>query len=107
MLQKILYADDDIVLIAESMAELQEKSYGWKSALESKCLKVNLMTTKITVSKIGQVTVRPSSKKDKCGICGRKAMLNAVLCISCGNWIHGKCAKIKRVTNRLAIDFNV
>ena len=33
---------DDIVLIAESMAELQEKFYGWKSALESKHLKVNL-----------------------------------------------------------------
>ena len=31
-------------------------------------------------------------------------MLNAVLCKSCGNWIHGRCAKIKRVTNRHAID---
>ena len=30
-------------------------------------------------------------------------MLNAVLCKSCGNYIHGRCAKIKRVTNRLAI----
>ena len=32
-------------------------------------------------------------------------MLNAVLCKSCGNRIHGRCAKNKRVTNRLAIDF--
>ena len=32
-------------------------------------------------------------------------MYDAVLCKSCGNWIHGICAKIKRVTNRLAIDF--
>ena len=31
-------------------------------------------------------------------------MLNAVLCKSCGNWIHGRCAKIKRATNRRAID---
>ena len=31
-------------------------------------------------------------------------MANAVLCTSCGNWIHGRCAKIKSVTNRLAID---
>ena len=32
-------------------------------------------------------------------------MLTAVLCKSCGNWIHGRCAKIKMVTDRLAIDF--
>ena len=56
MLQEILYADD-IVLIAESMAELQETSYGWKSALESIDLKVNLMKTKVMVSKMWQVIV--------------------------------------------------
>ena len=32
-------------------------------------------------------------------------MANSVLCKSCGSWIHGGCTKIKRVTNRLAIDF--
>ena len=47
---------------------------------------MNLMETKVMVSKIGQVTGKPSSKKDPCGICGRKTMLNAVLCKSCGNW---------------------
>ena len=31
-------------------------------------------------------------------------MVNAVLCKSCRNWIHGRYAKIKRVTNSLAID---
>ena len=82
MLLEILYADD-IVLIAESMAELQEKFYGWKSALESKSRKVNLMKTKVMVSKIGQFTVEPSGKKDPCGICGRKTILDAVLCKSC------------------------
>ena len=63
------------------------------------------MKTKVMVTKIGQVTVKPSSKKDPCGICGRKIMLNAVLCKSCGNWIHRRCKKFKSVTNRLAIDF--
>ena len=81
MLQEILYVDN-IVLIAESMAELHETFHGWKNALENKGLKVNLVKTKVMVSKIGQVTVRPSSKKDPCGICGRKTMLNAVLCQS-------------------------
>ena len=60
-----------------------------------------LTKTKVMVSKIGQVIVRPSSKKDPCGICGRKTMLDAVLCESCANWIHGRCAKNKKVTNRL------
>ena len=71
MLQEILYADD-IVLIAESMTELHEKFYGWKSALESKGLKVHLLKTKVMVSKIGQVTVKPCCMKDTCGICCRK-----------------------------------
>ena len=34
-----------------------------------------------------------------------KNLLDAVLCKSCGNLIHGRCAKIERATNRLAIDF--
>ena len=104
MLQEILHTDD-VVLIEECVAELQEKIYVWKSAFESKGLKVNLMKTKVMVSKIGQLTVGPSSKNDPCGICVKKAMLDAVLCKSCGNWIHGRYAKIKGVTNRLAIDF--
>ena len=33
------------------------------------------------------------------------AVLYAVLCKCCGNWIHGRCAKIKRVTNGLTTDF--
>ena len=32
-------------------------------------------------------------------------MLNVVLYKSCGNWIHRRSAIIKRVSNRLAIDF--
>ena len=64
------------------MAELQENFYGWKSAVESKSLKVILMKTKVMVSKIGHVSVRPSYKNDPCGICGRKTMLDAVLCES-------------------------
>ena len=66
---------------------------------------MNLVKTKVMLSKIGQISFRPSSKKDPCGICGRKTMANAVLCFSCGNLIHGRYAKIKSVTNIHAIDF--
>ena len=43
---------------------------------------VNLVNTKVMVSNIGHVTVRPSSKKDPCGMCGRRTMVDAVLCKS-------------------------
>ena len=32
-------------------------------------------------------------------------MANLVLCTKCGSWVHGKCAKIKKVTARLAMHF--
>ena len=70
-LQKILYGND-IVLIAESKAEQHKEFYTWKSALESK---------------IGQISINPSSGIEPCGICGRKTMSNAVLRRSCFNWI--------------------
>ena len=79
---------DGIVLIAETMAELQKKAYTWKSALESNGVKVNRVKTTVMLTKMGQISIRPSSMKDPCGICGRKAIANAVLCKFCGNWIH-------------------
>ena len=32
-------------------------------------------------------------------------MANSLLCVKCGKWIHGRCAKVKRVTLRLGRDF--
>ena len=32
-------------------------------------------------------------------------MANSVLCLKCGKWIHGRCAKVKRVTPKLGRDF--
>ena len=32
-------------------------------------------------------------------------MANSVLCVKCGKWIHGRCAKVKRVTPKLGGDF--
>ena len=45
------------------------------------------------------------SKRDPCGVCGRRVSANSLLCTKCGNWVHGKCAKIKRATARLAMHF--
>ena len=32
-------------------------------------------------------------------------MADSVLCTKCGNWAHGKCAKIERVTTSSAMHF--
>ena len=32
-------------------------------------------------------------------------MANSVLCVKCDKWIHGRCAKVQRVTLRLGRDF--
>ena len=45
------------------------------------------------------------SKIDPCEVCRRGMMVNSVLCTKCGNWLHGRCAKIKRVAARLAMHF--
>ena len=52
------------------MAELQKNIYDCKSTLESKQLKMNLVKGKVMVSNIGQINIKPCSKKDPCGICG-------------------------------------
>ena len=85
------------------MEGLREKFWKWKEAFKSKGLKVNLGKTKVVVSGAeGEVTV---SKIDPCGICGKRVMANSVLCVKCRKWIHGRCAKVKRVTLRLGRDF--
>ena len=98
----MLYADD-LVLTSETMEGLREKFWKWKEAFESSGLKVNLGKTKVVVSGAeGEVTV---SKIDPCGICGKRVMASSVLCVKCRKWIHGRCAKVKRVTLRLGRDF--
>ena len=102
LMSEMLYADD-LVLISETMEGLREKFRKWKEAFESKGLKVNLGKTKMMVSGTdGEV---PTSKVDPCGVCGKRVMANSVSCTKCGKWIHGRCAKVKRVTPSLARNF--
>ena len=49
---------------------------------------MNLKKTKVVVSGAEGV-----SKGDPCGIYGKRVMANSVLCVKCGKWIHGRCAK--------------
>ena len=102
LLNEILYADD-LVLMSESLEDLRERFQRWKRALEGKGLKVNVGKTKTMVSGTeGEIT---SSKIDPCGICGKRVGSNAVCCIQCMKWIHGRCTKMKKVTCSSARDF--
>ena len=56
-------------------------------------LKVNTRKTKMMVS--GSEGELLKSKIDPCGVCGGRVMANSVLCTKYGNWVHGRCAKIK------------
>ena len=85
------------------MKSLKERFCNWKNALGSKNLKVNTRKTKLMVS--GSEGELFKSKIDPCGVCGRRVMANSLLCTKCGSWVHGKCAKIKRVTARLTMHF--
>ena len=102
VVNELLYADD-LVIMCEDMKDLKERFWNWKDALESKGLKVNTRKTKLMVS--GSEGKLYKSKIDPCGVCGRRVMANSVLCTKCGSWVHGKCAKIKRATTRLAMHF--
>ena len=86
-----------MVLTSETIEGLREKFWKWKEAFESKGLKV-----KVVVS--GAEGEESVSKIDPCGICGKRVMANLVLCVKCGKWKNGRCAKVK-VTPRLGRDF--
>ena len=94
MVNELLYAND-LVLMIKIVEDLKERFWNWKYALESKGLIVNTRKTKEMVS--GSEGELFKSKIDPCGVCGRIAMTNSVLCTKCGNWFHGRCAKIKKL----------
>ena len=102
VVNELLYADD-LILIGKDMEDSKERFWNWKNALESRGLMVNSRKTKVIVS--GPERELFKSKIDPCGVCGRRVMANSVLCTKCGNWIHGKCAKIKIATARLTTHF--
>ena len=61
---------------------------------------MNLKKTKVILSGLkGEVL---KSKVDPCAKCGKGVMANLAMCTKCGKWLHGRCAKMKRVTSTLA-----
>ena len=92
LLFEILYADD-LVLMAESMNELQAKYRSWKEAMERKGLKVNAGKTKCMIS--GETSRDEVSAMDPCSVCGDRVKRNSVLCVRCRLWVHKRCSGVK------------
>ena len=114
VLYELFYADD-LVLMAETMEELEAQFIRWKAAFEGKGSKVNLGKTKVMESSGGGGgdggggggggRVFVLAKIDPCGVCGKRAKVNCVRCMTCKKWIHAQCASIKRVSCRMNGNF--
>ena len=102
MVNELLYADG-LALMSKTMKDLKERFWNRKDAQKSKSLKVNIRKAKVIVRGLEGELLK--SKVDPCGVCGRRVMANSVLCTKCGNWVPGRCAKTKSVTDRLAMHF--
>ena len=84
VVNELLYADD-LVFMSKAMEDLKERFWNWKDALKSRGIKVNTRKTKVMAS--GSEGELFKSKRDPCGVCGRRVMANSVLCTKCGNWV--------------------
>ena len=84
--------------MSETIEGLGNKFLRLDKAFESNGLKVNLGKTNVMVSSC--ITKDGLSKGivDPCTVCSLRVKTNSVLCFQCGNWIHSKCAGVKRVT---------
>ena len=99
-----LFCADDLVLMAETMEELEAQFIRWKAAFEGKGLKVNLGKTKVMERSSGGGVV-VLAKIDPLGVCGKRAKVNCVRCVTCKKWIHARCARVKSVSRRMNGNF--
>ena len=45
------------------------------------------------------------AKIDPCSVCGKRAKINCVRCKTCKNWVHARCARVKRVSCKMNGNF--
>src|SRR3989442_13785280 len=75
---ELLYADD-LVLLAESRAELEKRLLEWIMRLKEKGLRVNIGKTKVMNCKVGIGQVENSGELS-CGICRKGGSVNCICC---------------------------
>src|SRR3954471_11610677 len=89
---ELLYADD-LVLMAESKAELEKRLLEWIMRLKEKGLRVNIGKTKVMNCKVGIGQVENSGKYP-CGICRKGVDVNSIYCSFCRKLIHRGCSGV-------------
>ena len=91
-----LLCADDLVPVSDTVVGFRNKLWKWKAAFRSKCLKVDLWKTKVMVC--GGITKDGISKGkvDPIGVCSLGVKTISVLSAQCGQWIHGRCAWVKK-----------
>ena len=89
----MLYTDD-LVIIAESLVELEERYLTWKNNIESKGLKINIGMTKIMKCDTNERPIFASGKY-LCGVYKKGVGRNSVKCRFCKHWIHKRCRGFK------------
>ena len=99
ILCELLYADH-LVPLNETIERLRDKFLKWNKAFESKGSKVILWENQGKVSSGITQDGFFNIKVDSCGFCSLREKANLVLCVQCGRWIHGRCAGVKRVTQK-------
>ena len=92
-----LYADDLVIIIAESLEECVRSLLTWKEAMEVKRLRVNAGKTKIMICGMG-LDLLQSSGEFPCAVCRTGVGSNSTFCKGCKHWVHKKCSGLKRLT---------
>jgi len=90
---ELLYADD-LAVIAETEEELIKRLNEWTNNVENRGMRVNMNKTKVMIRGERQKPVQKAARWP-CGVCGRGAGSNSMLCTSCQKWVHKKCSGIK------------
>ena len=85
---------DDLVIIAESLLEIEQKFMTWKNNIESKGLKVNIGKTMIMKCGTNAGPVFASGKYP-CGMCKKGVDRNSLYCSFCKHWVHKRCSGFK------------
>ena len=87
-----------LVQMSETIEGFRNKFLKWKEAFESKGLKVHHGKTKVMACDGITKDGISKSKVDSCWVCSLSVKANSVLCLQCAKLIHGRCDRVKKVT---------
>ena len=99
-LSELLHGDD-LVLMSETIMGLRNMFIIWMVSFYSYGVKANLGKTKVMVN--GGITHNGLSESNvgPFGVYSLRVKADSVLCFQCGRWIHGRCARVKRLTQKI------